>query len=238
MLNSGLHCIPSELLTDNDFTYGGTTYTITGLRLVPQTNTLVLRLNNPISDSLKSALTLHVGNSQFAFAEASVSSILAWSNPGLSWSAGDTVQVKLTTPGEPFWTGVDLYGGDMVHTSDGAQYMDLDEGGAGTFLVRLDQAPTATVTVTIGKLSTFGIDDFDAVDLIQPQTLTFTTSNWQTGQSVALRAATDGDGADDRIIISASVSIASSANANDPYRNPERVNGFVLTVTDTTTGGM
>ena len=193
-----------------------------------------LRLNTRYRDSLKSDATLYVGNRQFRIGNAASDVAATWSNTGLSWSVGQRVQVKLV---RQYWTGVDLYGGNMVHTSDGAQYMNLSEGGSGTFRVRLDQAPTADVTITIGKLSTFEIDDFDAVDRFDPQTLTFTTGNWQTGQRVTVYAATDGDGADDRIIITAAVSIANTANANDPYRNPARRNGFVLTVTDTTVGG-
>ena len=191
----------------------------------------------PLTSGQRRALEPHallVDGVYFRFADATrpgVSQGFRWTSPGFTWSEGDSVELKVV---KRYWTGVDLYGGDMVHQADGYQYMDLDEGVYGQFWVRLTQAPTATVTITIGKLSTFGIDDFDAVDLIDPQTRTFTTSNWQTGQSVTLRAATDGDSDDDRIIIGASVSIASGANANDPYRNPDRVNGFVLNVTDTT----
>ena len=109
---------------------------------------------------------------------------------------------------------------------------NLNEGFIATFDVRLTQAPTATVTVRIGKLATaYGIDDFDAVS-VSPETLTFTTSNWQDDQLVHITAHTDADADDDRIIIAAFVSIAAGANVDDPYRLPDRVNGFVLTVID------
>ena len=219
-------------LSNRNFTYQGVDYVIEGV--IQKSGSLSFRFSTIPTSLRSSALTLHVGNSQFALSGSTLDSkALVWNNSGLSWSAGDTVELKLSGP---YWTGVDLYGGDMVHQADGYQYMDLNEGNNGTFRVRLDQAPTAEVTITIGKLSTFEIDDFDAAT-VSPQTLTFTTSNWQTGQSVTVTAATDGDGDDDRIIISARVSIASGAGADDPYRNPERVNGFVLTVTDTTVGG-
>ena len=140
---------------------------------------------------------------------------------------GDSVELKVV---RRYWTGVEFYSG-VTRDADGYQYMNLNEGVVGSFDVRLTQAPTATVTVRIGKLSTFGIDDFDAVSF-SPETLTFTTSNWQDDQLVLITAHTDADADDDRIIVAAFVSIAGSANANDPYRLPDRVNGFVLTVID------
>ena len=221
-------------LSDTTFTHAGVDFEVRELTLRDGNGALIFGFNRS-PNSLKSpALTLHVGNRQFALADATVSSTrLRWENTGLSWAEGQGVPVKLVySP----WTGVDLYGGDMVHDADGYQYMDLNEGSNGTFRVRLDQAPTADVTITIRKLSTFEIDDFDAAT-VSPQTLTFTPTNWSTGQRVTVSAATDGDDDDDRIIISARVSIASDADANDPYRNPARRNGFVLTVTDTTVGG-
>ena len=228
-------CSTATTLTDNQFTYLGVNYRVD--QIAYTNGVLSMSFDKDIPDSFK-RLTLYIGGVRTSLADADVAFTLlspsAASQSSVSaLSVGDTRSLRLV---RHLWTGVDLYGGDMVHQADGAQYMDLNEGNNGTFRVRLDRAPTAEVTITIGKLSTFEIDDFDAAT-VSPQTLTFTTSNWQTGQSVTVTAATDGDGDDDRIIISARVSIASGADADDPYRNPERVNGFVLTVTDTTVGG-
>ena len=55
--------------------------------------------------------------------------------------------------------------------------MALEEGGAGTFTVRLATAPTGTVTVTVGS------DDAAAATAL-PANLIFTTTNWDTAQTV------------------------------------------------------
>ena len=87
-------------LTDDDFTYGGVDYTLTTI-YVSGAGGLNLRFNKAIPPALKSALTLHVGSSQFPLANASLSagdSIATWTSTGLSWSAGDTVSLSLTAP--------------------------------------------------------------------------------------------------------------------------------------------
>ena len=98
----GLVCSSTSVLTDDDFTHGGVTYEIT--RLVIGGNQLVLQLNKTIPANLKSALILNVGNDQFPLADASLSrsdTQATWSNSGLSWSVGDTVQLSLTEPPPP-----------------------------------------------------------------------------------------------------------------------------------------
>lgn len=71
----------------------------------------------------------------------------------------------------------------------------IDEGGSGTYSVRLATAPAGDVTVTPRS---------DGAGLtISPATLTFTPSNWSTPQTVTVEAAEDDDDADD-----ASLSIA------------------------------
>ena len=64
------------------------------------------------------------------------------------------------------------------------------EGGSGRYTVALVTQPTATVEVRAsGQAGT---------DLtVSPETLTFTTANWQTAQSVTVAAGEDDDAADD-----------------------------------------
>ncbi len=92
-------------LSDDNFTYGGGSYAVKRVIVTDSNGQLQFTLDKTVPDSLKSALTLHVGNSQFALADATFSSIggmtndtLNWSNTGLSWSAGDTVSLSLTEP--------------------------------------------------------------------------------------------------------------------------------------------
>ena len=88
-------------------------YTVSSLYV--ETGTLNLKLDGAIP----SALTLHVGSSQFAITDATLTSgnrAASWSNSGLSWSVGGTVSLSLTgasttTPTRdadgvtPYWSG-------------------------------------------------------------------------------------------------------------------------------------
>ena len=93
-------------LSDNDFTYGGATYQFDSIQVRKSDRELNLILAQAIPDSLKSALTLHVGNAEFRLADAAISDSgtgtndkASWSNSGLSWSVNESVQLRLT--GEP-----------------------------------------------------------------------------------------------------------------------------------------
>ena len=68
--------------------------------------------------------------------------------------------------------------------------LTVNEGGSTSYTVTLDSEPTATVTVAItGHAGT---------DLtVMPATLTFTTSSWNTAQTVTVSAAQDDDAAND-----------------------------------------
>ncbi|MCY3819340.1 MAG: hypothetical protein OXH52_08255, partial [Gammaproteobacteria bacterium] len=68
--------------------------------------------------------------------------------------------------------------------------LSVAEGGEASYTVRLGKAPTATVTVAIA-----GHADTDLTP--DPTTLTFTTSNWATAQTVTVDAGEDNDAVDD-----------------------------------------
>ena len=65
-------------------------------------------------------------------------------------------------------------------------FLDVDEGGQAAYTVKLQTQPTTTVTVTVSS------DDTDAATVSGP-TLRFTTSNWDTEQTVTVRGVNDGD---------------------------------------------
>ena len=98
-------CSVSTTLTDNDFVYGGSTWTIAEIGLGTVTGNrgrLDFVLTSAIGTALD-GLTLTVGTGMAAksFAGSSAtktSRTLSWSNTGLSWSVGDTVALKLTEP--------------------------------------------------------------------------------------------------------------------------------------------
>ena len=77
--------------------------------------------------------------------------------------------------------------------------LTVDEGGTNTYTVVLDTRPTAAVTVTI-------VDPTDNTDVTaNPASLTFSTSNWSTAKTVTVRAAEDGDAAEDTATVTHTV---------------------------------
>lgn len=231
-------CSTATTLTDNQFTYLGVDYRVD--QIAYTNGVLSMSFNKNISQAFKD-LTLYIGGVRTSLADAVVAfSLLSPSAASQSSvaaiSVGSTVQLRLV---REYWTGVDLYGGGMVHHSDGAQTLDItSESGSNTFLVRLDQAPTANVTITLQKnftqCSACGDEYHGDVNAatVSPTTLTFTPSNYSTGQSVTVTGVPDSDSVHDHVLILAYVSIAGGANSDDPYRNPDRVNGVWVTVHD------
>ena len=71
--------------------------------------------------------------------------------------------------------------------------LTVPEGTTVTYTVRLDSEPTGTVTLTPSS------DNPDVT--FSPATLTFTTSNWATAQTVTVTAAQDSDTAEDTATI-------------------------------------
>ena len=96
---TGAEC--SSGLTDNSFTYAGEDYQISALSVNPSSGLLVLTLDKTIPDSLNK-LVLHVGDRRFGSASGAKSAVVStddtkeWSNTALSWSADDTVRLRLT----------------------------------------------------------------------------------------------------------------------------------------------
>ena len=73
------------------------------------------------------------------------------------------------------------------------------EGGSGTYTVVLNTQPTATVTVTVN-------DPTDNTDVTaEPTSLTFTTGDWNSAQTVTVTAARDGDANTDTATVTHSV---------------------------------
>ncbi|MCY3759012.1 MAG: hypothetical protein OXG96_14930 [Acidobacteria bacterium] len=126
-----------------------------------------------------------------------------------NWSEGQTVTLKAAQDD-------DLADGTATinHTASGANYsgirgavtvteedddtgslafspsaVDVPEGGKATYSVSLSHEPSGSVTVSIAPTR-----GSDADITASPKSLTFTTSNWSTGQAVTVSAASDTDG--------------------------------------------
>ena len=96
------------------------------------------------------------------------------------------------------------------------------------YTVRLTSQPTQTVTATITSGNTLAVvvDDTDTGNPGAQNTLTFTSSNWNTPQTVTLTAQQDDNGFDESVTIAH----AAATTTNSEYRN---VNGnFMATVND------
>ena len=93
---AALKCSTAATLDEDEFSHGGTDYTVYGISLASGGLTFGLDTNNP---SGLSGLKLCVGTaSSFAIADATISSTAltaAWSNTGLSWTAGTPVKLSL-----------------------------------------------------------------------------------------------------------------------------------------------
>ena len=78
--------------------------------------------------------------------------------------------------------------------------LTVDEGGSGTYTVVLNTLPTGDVMVAI-------TDPADNTDVTaNPASLTFSTSNWNTAQTVTVSAAEDGDPLEDTATVTHTVS--------------------------------
>ena len=95
--SSGNEC--TVYLSDDDFTHAMTDYSVTAAR-VESDGQLRLWLNNDIATDSES-LVLHVGSETFAFVDADVKqdNNRRWNNSGLTWTTGDTIELKLTEGG-------------------------------------------------------------------------------------------------------------------------------------------
>ena len=99
----------------------------------------------------------------------------------------------------------------------------VDEGASATYTMVLDGEPTANVVIAMSS------DNADVT--AEPASLTFTTGNWDTAQTVTVRAAHDGDAADDKATVSHAVSGA------DEYAGIV-VDSVNFSVTDDDTAGV
>ena len=87
--------------------------------------------------------------------------------------------------------------------------LTVTEGGTSTYTAVLDTQPTGTVTITVN-------DPTDNADVTaEPASLTFTTDNWSTAQTVTVTASQDQDNQDETATVKHSVSGYGSVTASD-----------------------
>ena len=97
----------STALSDNQFTYDGTTYRIKTFYIQSYTPSyaLILKFDKAIPTKVRNVLTLHVGSSQFALSSLFWRTDNKYANKlasGLGpWTDGQSVSLKLTAPTKP-----------------------------------------------------------------------------------------------------------------------------------------
>ena len=99
--------------------------------------------------------------------------------------------------------------------------LEIEEGDSDTYTVVLDTKPAGDVTVTIG-----GVTGTDLT--LDKTTLTFTTGNWETAQTVMVTAGQDDDAVDEEVV---NVTHAVSS-ADDADYNGVGAGSVAVTVTD------
>ena len=88
-------------LTDHDFTFGGATYDLEQINLVGGQLNLRFDFSNAgdiATQATRDKLSLHLGSDSFNLGTATLASdqrTISWNNTGLTWSAGDSVALKL-----------------------------------------------------------------------------------------------------------------------------------------------
>ena len=109
-----------------------------------------------------------------------------------------------------------------VTVSESALTLTEQDTTGDSYTVVLDRQPTASVTVTVGGL---GSSDLTA----NPSSLTFTTGNWATAQTVTVTAGNDADTTND------TVSLTHSAASSDSAYHGITIAGLTVTVADNDT---
>ncbi len=181
-------------LDNGSFTMGADAYEVWSIRHYggfQGDNTLHLTLNNALTADQKASLSLTIGTSTFALADAGINpqsnGLPTTNGTNYLWSS---VSVRPWTNGTDI--AVSLSGGSAGTLVLSETEVEVEEGDvAGVqYTVKLSDAPTGDVTVDIelGQVT----------DLtVTPSMLMFSTLNWSSAQTVVVTAQEDDDGLDD-----------------------------------------
>ena len=142
-------CSTATVLSDDDFTYDSTDYSVTTLYLNATAFTLIVDAD--ITDATN-ALTVVVGSTSLAFADAGTAArTKTWFNPSFSWTAGTAVSIRIpdTTPPELTSAAVAADGNSITVTFD-ESVDQTNLPAAGAFSVAADGAPVTVSGVSAG----------------------------------------------------------------------------------------
>ena len=131
-------CSTATVLSDDDFTYDSTDYSLTILYLTATAFSLTVDADITAATN---DLTIVVGHTSLAFADATTQTprIRTWFNPGFSWTAGTGVSIRITDLAPPSLTSaVVLADGNTIQ-------LEFSED-----LQSANLPPAAAFTVTAG----------------------------------------------------------------------------------------
>ena len=143
-------CSTATVLSDDDFTYDSTDYSVTTLYL--NATAFTLTVDTDIT-AATNALTVVVGSTSLAFADDTnqPARTRTWFNPGFSWTAGTAVSIRIpdTTPPELTSAAVAADGNSITVTFD-ESVDQTNLPAAGAFSVAADGAPVTVSGVSAG----------------------------------------------------------------------------------------
>ena len=145
--------------------------------------------------SISPAPTANIPVAITVSADESAETVILTLNSGTGYAVGSTNVHTLTI------TDNDSAGLVFSPTS-----LTAAEGASGAYTVRLATLPTGTVTVTVGGAGGDVTVDTNSGSPGNQNTLTFTTSTWNTAQTVVVAAGEDDDTANDSATLSHSAS--------------------------------
>ena len=202
--NSPKLCSTATVLSDDDFTHDSTDYSVIALHLSAG-GTLTLVLDADITTAT-AALTLVVGTTSLPLADAPTSGprYRIWSSPGLSWTAGTAIDVKLTAPGTP--NTAPTAANNTVTTGEDRAYaftaddFGFDDADAGDTLASVTiVTPPALGTLALDGTAVMA-DDVVTKAQIDGDMLTFTPARDAHGDPYTAFTFTVNDGTDDSAI--------------------------------------
>ena len=100
--STGDRCTNTAHLTEDEFRHDMTDYQVTAVQVRNNNGQLQLWISPDLTTATQS-LVLHVGSESFAFEDADTKQAnnRRWNSSGLSWSVGDTIELKLTEGAGP-----------------------------------------------------------------------------------------------------------------------------------------
>ena len=150
-------CSTATVLSDDDFTYDSTEYSLTILYLTATAFSLTVDADITAATN---DLTIVVGSTSLAFADATTQTprIRTWFNPGFSWTAGTDVSIRITDLAPPSLTSaVVLADGNTIQL---AFSEDLQSAN-------LPPAAAFTVTAGGGAVTVTGVAAESTADVLQ-----------------------------------------------------------------------